>query len=360
MSCSRDALKNAWWLCAEGGDRADEQKIIAATQPVPAGFERTDETCEPGEVFLATDKGERRASGSYYTPNHIVDYIIQKTLGPVCKQISEDLLSEIEAAQTQLRKARGQNRELLQQKLAVLAADFDDRVMRLKVLDPAMGSGHFLLRACQYLAEEIATNPYTGDPGGAHLESDESTLTFWKRRVVEHCLYGVDLNPLAVELAKVALWLETAAVDYPLTFLDHHLRWGNSLVGAIVAAVGNLPGMEAMPLFEQQVSSRLPPVLEGLKLICDKPSDTVEEVKEKAKVFKTVVDAVRKPFVAVADLWCATYFLDRTDQITPDQYGEALQTIGAQQPRENKTGTMVSEGSRYSAPARCRVFPVGA
>jgi hypothetical protein len=84
-----------------------------------------------------------------------------------------------------------------------------------------------------------------------------------------------------------------------------------------------------MPLFEQQVSSRLPAVLEGLKLIGDKPSDTVEEVKEKTKVFKTVVDAIRKPFVAIADLWCATYFLDRADQVTPDQYGEALQTIGA-------------------------------
>jgi hypothetical protein len=311
------------------GRQTDEQKIIAATQPVPAGFATTDEICEPGEVFLATDKGERRASGSYYTPNHIVDYIIQKTLGPVCKQISDGLLSEIEAAQAQLKKARGQNRQLVQERLESLTADFDDRVMRLKVLDPAMGSGHFLLRACQYLAEEIATNPYAGDPGGAHLESDESTLTFWKRRVVEHCLYGVDLNPLAVELAKVALWLETAAIDYPLTFLDHHLLWGNSLVGATVAAVGSLPGMEAMPLYEQQVSSRLPAVLEGLKLICDKPSDTVEEVKQKAKVFKSVVDAVRKPFVAVADLWCATYFLDRADQITPDQYGEALQTIGA-------------------------------
>jgi len=307
-----------------------EQRIIPASQSIPAGFERMDETCDPGEVFLATDKGERRASGSYYTPNHIVDYIVQKTVGPVCKQVSDELTSEIDTARSQLRRARGRNRELLEQKIAALRADFDDRLMRLKVLDPAMGSGHFLLRACQYLAEEIATNPHTSDPRGEHLQSDESTLTFWKRRVVEHCLYGVDLNPLAVELAKVALWLETAAINYPLTFLDHHLRCGNSLVGAQAAAVGNLPGMEALPLFEQHVSSRLPAVLDGLKLIVDKPSDTVDEVKEKAKIFRTVVDAIRKPFLAVADLWCATYFLDRADQITPDQYGSALQTIGLQ------------------------------
>jgi len=312
------------------GRQEGEHRIIPASQSIPAGFERTSETCASGEVFVATDKGERRASGSYYTPNHIVDYIIQKTLGPVCQQIGDQLNAEIEAAKNQLRRARGQNREVLKQRIAALSAEFDGRVMRLKVLDPAMGSGHFLLRACQYLAEEIATNPHAGDPAGEHPQSDESTLGFWKRRVVEHCLYGVDLNPLAVELAKVALWLETAAVNHPLTFLDHHLRRGNSLVGANVAALGSLPGTEALPLFEQQVSSRLPAVLEGLKQIVDKPSDTVEEVKEKARVFKNVVDAIRKPFIAVADLWCATHFLERTDQITPDQYGRALQTIGVQ------------------------------
>ncbi len=311
------------------GQRANEQKIIPASEPVPAGFERTDETCAPGEVFLATDKGERRASGSYYTPNHIVDYIIQKTVGAVCKQINDDLMTEVQTVENQLRRARGHNRELLQEKLTALKADFDDRVIGLKVLDPAMGSGHFLLRACQYLAEEIATNPHTGDPAGEHLESDESTLSFWKRRVVEHCLYGVDLNPLAVELAKVALWLETAAMDYPLTFLDHHLRCGNSLVGASVKEVGSLPGMETMPLFEQQVLMHIPGVLNGLSAVVDRPSDTVDQVKEKTRVFRDVVEAMRKPFVAIADLWCATYFLDRADQITPDQYGGALQTIGA-------------------------------
>jgi hypothetical protein len=312
------------------GRQEGEQRILAASQPIPAGFERTNETCATGEIFLATDKGERRASGSYYTPNHIVDYIVQKTLGPTCKQIADQLNAEIEAGETELRRARGSNREVLQQKLTAVSADFDDRVMRLKVLDPAMGSGHFLLRACQYLAEEIATNPHTGDPQGQYAQSDESTLSFWKRRVVEHCLFGVDLNPLAVELAKVALWLETAAVNYPLTFLDHHLRCGNSLVGANVAALGNLPGTEGQGLFVQHVASRFPGVLDGLKLIVDKPSDTVDQVKEKAKVFKDVVDAIRKPFVAVADLWCATYFLERADQITPDQYAKAMQTIGAQ------------------------------
>src|SRR4030042_95311 len=97
-----------------------------------------------------------------------------------------------------------------------------------------------------------------------------------------------------------------------------------------VAKVGSLPGMKDLPLFEQQVSLHLPPVLNGINVIVDRPSDTVDQVKEKARVFRGVVDAIRKPFVAVADLWCATYFLEKADQITPAQYGRALQTIGVQ------------------------------
>lgn len=306
-----------------------QEKVISSSESLPEGYDWTETVYEPGQVFLVTDKGERRASGSYYTPNHIVDYIVNQTVGEKCRAINAQLESEIGELKAQYRRARGDNRVLLERRLAELESDFDDRILRLTILDPAMGSGHFLLRACQYVAEEIATNPHAGDSVADQLQSEESVLTFWKRRIVEHCLYGADLNPLAVELAKVGLWLETAGINYPLSFLDHHLRWGNSLVGAKVAALGGFPGTETLPLFEQQVALQLPGVLDALSIITSRPSDTVQQVKEKAKVLKDVVDAKRKPFLAVADLWCATYFLDRANQVTPDQYGRALQTIGA-------------------------------
>jgi len=304
-----------------------QEKVIPAAQRVPKGFEYTGERYEPGEVFLLTDKGERRATGSYYTPDHIVDHIISQTLRPLCQEVSETLVAEIKETQTRFKRARGRSRELLAQKLEQLKNDFHARILRLTVLDPAMGSGHFLLRACQYLAEEIATNPHTGDPHAEQFLADESILTFWKRRVVEHCLYGVDINPLAVELAKVALWLETAAMAQPLTFLDHHLRCGNSLVGGRVADLGALPGVEPLPLFEQEASSRLPSLLEAFKLIADNPSDTRDDIKLKTKIYRLTVDPVRKPFLAVADLWSATFFLDKPSQITPDQYQQALHTV---------------------------------
>jgi len=305
------------------------EQVIPASQNIPKGYDYTGSRYETGKVFLVTDKGERRATGSYYTPNYIVDYIVSQTLGPLCKEISDKLEQDIKQTESERKNARGRNRQLLNDRLQKLQSDFDNRVLRLKVLDPAMGSGHFLLRACQYLAEEIATNPNTSNPEADQLLADESLLTFWKRRVVEHCLYGVDINTLAVELAKVALWLETAAIGQPLAFLDHHLRCGNSLIGGWVADLGALPGVEPLPLFEQQASSTLPGVIEGFKAIAGKPSDTRDDVKLKAQIYNQTIDKVRKPFVAVADLWCATFFLDKQNQITPDQYSHALKSLGS-------------------------------
>jgi type II restriction/modification system DNA methylase subunit YeeA len=125
--------------------------------------------------------------------------------------------------------ARDASRASYEQKLEKSRTSFDDEVLRLKVLDPSMGSGHFLVRATEYLAEEIATNPYAYEE---HAPDDETAIDYWKRKVVESCIFGVDINPLAVELAKLSLWLATVARGKPLSFLDHHLRCGNSVIFA--------------------------------------------------------------------------------------------------------------------------------
>ena len=168
-----------------------------------------------------------------------MDYLVERTIGPLCRQVSGRLQTEISSAETALKKASSAERPAIEDQLKQLKADFDDRILQFRILDPSMGSGHFLIRACQYLAEEIATHPYAGDATADLLKSGESALTFWKRRVVERCLYGVDMNPVAVELAKLALWLETVSEAQPLTFLDHHLRHGNSLVGALTVELGH-------------------------------------------------------------------------------------------------------------------------
>jgi hypothetical protein len=218
--------------------------------------------------------------------------------------------------------------------LRALQNDFGNRVLKLRVLDPAMGSGHFLVRACQYLAEEIATNPNTGDldadsGAGADL-SDESSLTYWKRRVVEACIFGVDLNAMAVELAKLALWLDTVSVGCPLSFLDLHLLAGNSLIGANLMELGTLP--DAPPIVEDrfgvQFRERLPAIIGALAAIKQLPSDTTDQVKSKDRLLRTQFRPLLYTFRTVADLWCSFFFYTGPNPVTPTLYDAAVQRLG--------------------------------
>lgn len=156
-----------------------------------------------GDEEAASTKGNaRKLSGSYYTPDSLVQELIKSALEPVIAQI-------LQANQQQPVKA----------------------LLGLTVCDPACGSGHFLLAAARRIAEEVARlNASEGNP----LQSDYRHAL---REVVAHCIYGVDKNPMAVELAKTALWLEAYTPDRPLTFLDHHLRCGDALLGVLDPAI---------------------------------------------------------------------------------------------------------------------------
>lgn len=308
---------------------AREELVIPTADPIPRGYETTPTTYPANAVYLATDKGERRRSGSYYTPDHIVDYIVQKTVGARCNEIYQQLHAEIAAAQQALANAPANAKLASRQKLELLQGSFDERVLKLKILDPAMGSGHFLIRACQYIAEEIATNPFTSDQALSDLSSGESTITYWKRRVAESCLHGVDLNPMAVELAKLALWLETVAADAPLTFLDHHLLCGDSLLGARVSRLDSLPGDAGLLVgqFRQEVSSALPALLDLLMEIAAIPSDTADHVKQKEKIYSGKFLPALKRFAIVGDLWSAEAMHAGT--LRPEQYVGLLKLLKA-------------------------------
>ncbi|HEV2099115.1 MAG TPA: N-6 DNA methylase [Stellaceae bacterium] len=314
----------------ERGANGKSELVRPAGIPLPQGYEPTNRYYPKGHVYLVTDKGERRSYGSYYTPDHIVSYIVENTLAPLCAEISERLRQEIQGAEVELDAALPNQKPAMAAKLQMLQGDFGNRVLKLRVLDPAMGSGHFLVRACQYLAEEIATNPNTGDlelPGAA---SDESSLTYWKRRVVEACIFGVDLNAMAVELAKLALWLDTVSSDHPLSFLDLHLLPGNSLVGARLAELGSLP--DAPPIFENRFGAefreRLPAIIRTLLDIQQMPSDTTAQVKEKDRLLRTHFRPLLAGFQTVADLWCSFFFHSGPHRVTPELYDAAVQRLG--------------------------------
>ena len=203
-------------------DVADEPLTLDDGEYVPAD-ESEEVIVEEGELYLLTDVGERKATGSYYTPEYVVKYIVKNTLGPLVEETREGLAGQ---------SARDEGG---------FAAEFADRVFDLKVLDPAMGSGHFLTSAVDYLAWEIIdAQERQAEQQGVETVEGSHDINWARRQVAQKCIYGVDLNPLAVELAKVSLWLRTLAAEQPLAFLDHHLKTGNSLVGSDIEDIDEL------------------------------------------------------------------------------------------------------------------------
>jgi type I restriction-modification system DNA methylase subunit len=203
-------------------DVADEPLALEDGEYVSAG-EGDDVIVEEGEVHLSTGSGERKATGSYYTPEYVVEYIVEETLGPLVDDIRSSLVGQSAFDE------------------GGFAEEFAEGVFDLKILDPAMGSGHFLTSAVDYLAREIidAQERQAAQQGIETVDEDHD-INWARRQVAQRCIYGVDLNPLAVELAKVSLWLRTLAAEQPLAFLDHHLKTGNSLVGSDIEEIDSL------------------------------------------------------------------------------------------------------------------------
>ena len=156
----------------------------------------------PHGALVLQPNEERRRSGSHYTPRELTEPIVRHTLAPL------------------LDRLRGEDGR----------APTPEQILNLKICDPAMGSGAFLVETCRQLADALI------DAWGAHgampaIPPDEDEVIYARRLIAQRCLYGIDRNPMAVDLAKVSLWLSTLARDHPLTFVDHAFRHGDSLVG---------------------------------------------------------------------------------------------------------------------------------
>jgi len=179
----------------EPEEEGEEERPTRSRKPV-----RVLARVEPGKVFLRTGMG-RKQTGSYYTNRAFVDFLVRRTVDPLAEG----------------KKAH--------------------EILALKIVDPATGSGHFLVGACRRLADHLLAAYRGMDPDEVPQEvtrvwqDEERALAACRLLAAAHCMYGVDKNPLAVDLARVSLWLATAATDHPLTFLDHRLRVGDSLLG---------------------------------------------------------------------------------------------------------------------------------
>ena len=182
------------------------EDLNAALSPV-IEVNATPDLVPPGAMVLQPSE-ERRRSGSHYTPRELTEPIVRTTLEPI------------------LARLQGEDGK----------PPRPEQLLDLKVCDPAMGSGAFLVEACRQLGDALveAWCAYGEVP---EVPPDEDEGIFARRLIAQRCLYGVDRNPMAVDLAKVSLWLATLARDHPLTFIDHALRHGDSLVGLSQAQI---------------------------------------------------------------------------------------------------------------------------
>ena len=338
--------------------------------PAPDGDVRTQLT-----IFA------RKDTGSYYTHDDLVKLIIAETVGP--------LVEERVAAFHREAKALGKSREPKNERLRRLA-DHDPavRVLDLKICDPAIGSGHFLVSLVDYLADRVlelmadATAEVEWAEEGRPYESplirrirdlrtrilDSSRQHGWsvaedqlddrhivRRMLLKRVIHGVDKNPMAVELAKVALWLHTFTVGAPLSFLDHHIRAGDALYGERVEIV--LQELRALgSLFDLGTFTRIGVATDSMSRLSELTDVDIAEVQESRSLFDDI-ERELQPLWKLLDFWQALRWKfpmkgNRSSiqqggrpvaELLSGKFGELMQVISA--------GTVVAQKSEDFADA---------
>jgi len=258
---------------------------------------------EHGTFTLDITAGsDRKTSGSYYTPSSLIQCLLDTALDPVIEDRIKEAGKDSAAAEAAL--------------------------LDLTICDPACGSGHFLVAAARRLAKRLAA-VRTGEEEPA-AEPTRTAL----RDVIGRCIYGVDINPMAVELCKINLWIEALEPGKPLSFLDHHIQCGNSLLGTTPALIaGGIPDDAFKPiqgddkkvcsslkkenkqerkgqqtLFGGGERTDLGELTETFRGVTDAGDETLDEVRRKAKAFeKAIASDEYRHALLVADAWCGAF-----------------------------------------------------
>jgi hypothetical protein len=243
----------------------------------------------------------RKATGTFYTPRAVTSYLVRRTLEPL------------------------------------VAGRTADAILSIRLLDPAMGSGAFLVAACRYLAartEEALIREGRWHPHDI-TPADRALL---RRQIASRCLFGVDLNPMAVQLARLSLWLATLSANRPLSFLDHHLVTGNSLIGARPDDVRRQPSgsgrrsrrHEELPLFDTEGLSS---ILAGSAAIRSRLTSEADDSaaivhgKERALAALAAPDGGLQRWSRALDLWCAGWFWEHGAAADRQLFGELVAQI---------------------------------
>ena len=276
---------------------------------------------EHDTIIVRPNRFARKGSGSYYTPDSLVGLIIKETIDPLVRSRMDAFEARHgELAAIHLPEGRRLGR--------LKPLDPAEKLLDLKVCDPAMGSGHFLVNLVDYLADRVITamaeaeatvdgyiSPLTeridtirntiianAEASGWTIDEDQlDDRHIVRRMVLKRCVYGVDKNPMAVELAKVALWLHTFTVGAPLSFLDHHLRCGDSLFGFWVRTGLDLAAEQGGPLFLQGPITRATRAAAPMQIIEGLTDAEIAEAHRSADVFDEI-EEMTTPLNAILSL----------------------------------------------------------
>ena len=293
------------------------------------------------EITVQPNIFARKGSGSYYTPDDLVQLILTETLEPLVeerKRAFRDKIEELAQGDLPAHRRIGQLKRL----------DPATALLELKICDPAMGSGHFLVSLVDFMADrviaamaeaETEAPQEWGDyisPLGERIDTIRNTILAnaderdWtideeqlddrhiiRRMVLKRCVYGVDKNPMAVELAKVALWLHTFTVGAPLSFLDHHLRRGDSLFGSWVKRGIDRAATYGAPLLLHEPMKRALRAASGMQIVEGLTDAEIAEAHRSADVFAEVED-MTAPLDALLRLIHALDWLDIKDKAGKD------------------------------------------
>ena len=297
------------------------------------------------DLYLASKGGLviRKSTASYYTPDEMVKFLVEKGLEPILRERTDKIAEDMQIYQ---KNSNPKNKKTCM-----------DRLLDIQVLDPTMGSGHFLVETLNRLtawATEILKE-HPSHPLLEELEQDRETIlteqqkkgvtidsnllthdVLLKRKIMKRCIFGVDLNPMAVEIAKLALWLDSFAIGVPLTYMDHHIRTGDSTIGMFLEDLEDIQNQSLDDWTPSPSSSRL---LEDVSTSSDV---TVSQVHQSEETYSKYTESV-SPTRRILDALAASKI---DDTVVPKRAGPEFVYRFATYPTKNNEDKILTDARK--------------
>lgn len=373
---------------------AEEDLFIRGDKIIPArnagNQKKSDRLVIKGSVYFSQDANERHDTGSYYTPEDVVNYMVQNSVRIALEDRWLKFLPLVQKYEKELNQvAKDSYRISILNKFDNELLTFvEEQILDFKAIDPTMGSGHFLVNSLNtitnFIIEVLQTAVKINSGQIKHStevldvnwklfnhKNDSINLdpSFWRRKVVERCIYGIDINPLATELAKLSLWIASSSYGKPLAFINHHIKCGDAIIGAKLEDIFKYPKSEeinskTLKLFEKIKQDKISDLKKLYINLFHFDSDLMENIRLKKGIYDEIES---NPFLNrlkdVSTLWLmisyvingnkSFSFMNGLNLIDEDKYYQILDSIDKVKSNEEWINTIGDE--TYKEINKCRV-----